>query len=362
MKPSLLFIPDISGFTKFVNETEVEHGRHIIAELLQLIVDQNQLGLTVSELEGDAVFFYREGHLPTSEELIAQSRAMFEAFHAHIRRYETQRICECGACCGALQLTLKIVAHAGPIDLLSVAGFKKPYGPDVIVAHRLLKNDVPDREYLLMTESSFSEDGDPVTPEWSALCSGSAEVDDVGVFPYRWIPLSPLHEFVPDPPPPPTFRRMENPFRMSTVVDRDPDELFELISNFDLRGHWNHGVDRLEYEAERVNRIGTQHRCVIGDRLIDFETVTNDFGEGRRAYGEHLPTNPIVREHVNYFIVEPEDGRSRLTVEVHYTPRIFPLSLLSPLMRRQAKKFVPPVLDALKKAAESDAWRPTALV
>lgn len=360
MNPSLLFIPDISGFTKFVNQTEVEHGRHIIAELLQLIVDQNRLGLTVSELEGDAVFFYREGPLPTSEELVEQSRAMFEAFHAHLKSYETQRICDCGACSHAHELTLKVVAHAGPIDLISVAGFQKPYGPDVIVAHRLLKNDVPEREYLLMTESSFSEDGDPATPDWSTLCSGSADVDDVGVFPYRWIPLTPLLEFIPEPPPPPTFQRMANPFSMSTLIERDPDELFELVSNFDLRGLWNHGVDRLEYEADRVNRIGTEHRCVIGDRLIDFETVTNDFGEGRKAYGEHLPNNPIVREHVNYFIVEPEGERARLTIEVHYTPRAFPLSLLSPLMRRQAKKFVPPLLDQIKSAAESDAWRPAA--
>ena len=56
MAPSLLFIPDISGFTKFVNNTAAEHGRHIIAELLDLIIESNELSLTVSELEGDAVF------------------------------------------------------------------------------------------------------------------------------------------------------------------------------------------------------------------------------------------------------------------------------------------------------------------
>lgn len=29
---TLLFIPDISGFTKFVNETEISHSEHIITE------------------------------------------------------------------------------------------------------------------------------------------------------------------------------------------------------------------------------------------------------------------------------------------------------------------------------------------
>ena len=31
----LLFIPDISGFTRFVNETEIDHSRLIIQELLE---------------------------------------------------------------------------------------------------------------------------------------------------------------------------------------------------------------------------------------------------------------------------------------------------------------------------------------
>ena len=51
MTPSLLFIPDITGFTKFVNDTEVAHGQHIVAELLELIIDSDRLGMTVSEVE-----------------------------------------------------------------------------------------------------------------------------------------------------------------------------------------------------------------------------------------------------------------------------------------------------------------------
>ena len=33
----LLFIPDISGFTRFVSETEIEHSRLIIQELLEAL-------------------------------------------------------------------------------------------------------------------------------------------------------------------------------------------------------------------------------------------------------------------------------------------------------------------------------------
>ena len=55
---ALYFIPDISGFTKFVTSTEIEHSRHIISELLELLIDANILGLKLVEIEGDALFMY----------------------------------------------------------------------------------------------------------------------------------------------------------------------------------------------------------------------------------------------------------------------------------------------------------------
>jgi hypothetical protein len=359
MGPSLLFIPDISGFTKFVSTTEVHHGRHIIAELLEVIIAADRLGLTVSELEGDAVFFYKGGPLPDFEELTAQAKRTFEAFHARLKTYEADRICDCGACSTAHGLSLKIVVHAGPIELISVQGFEKPYGADVIVAHRLLKNDVARTEYLLVTEAALAGSRAPiVAPEWSELCFGSDDIQDVGPVQYRWVPLGPLLDGIPDPPPARRFEKSDNPLRHEVFVQSSPEAVFELISNLDLRLLWNRGVDRLEYERGRMNRVGTWHRCVIGGDLIEFETVTNDFGEGRHVYGERLPGNPIVDDHVNYFIVEPEGDGSRVRFEVHYRPRPFPRSLLAPLARWRMGRFGPGILASIKEAAESGTGLP----
>ena len=44
----LIFIPDISGFTRFVSQIEIEHSRNIIQELLETLVQANQIGLTIS--------------------------------------------------------------------------------------------------------------------------------------------------------------------------------------------------------------------------------------------------------------------------------------------------------------------------
>ncbi len=59
MPRSLLFIPDISGFTKFVQTTEVEHSQHVISELLEVLISANTQELKLAEIEGDALFFYR---------------------------------------------------------------------------------------------------------------------------------------------------------------------------------------------------------------------------------------------------------------------------------------------------------------
>jgi hypothetical protein len=59
--PSTILIADISGFTGFVSSTALEHSSHIVNELLELIVQADELGLTVSEIEGDAVLFYLKG-------------------------------------------------------------------------------------------------------------------------------------------------------------------------------------------------------------------------------------------------------------------------------------------------------------
>jgi hypothetical protein len=71
MVQSLLFIPDISGFTNFVQTTEVENSQHVIAELLEILISSNTQELQLAEVEGDALFFYKENNIPSQEKLLA---------------------------------------------------------------------------------------------------------------------------------------------------------------------------------------------------------------------------------------------------------------------------------------------------
>lgn len=358
MNRSLLFIPDISGFTEFVSSTEVAHSQHIIAELLELIIDSDQLGLTVSEVEGDAVLFYKRGDTPPLEAIVRQAELTFQAFHTHLKRYDTHRICNCGACRTAHHLSLKVVAHAGPVELISVKGFEKPYGSDVILAHRLLKNGIEEAEYLLLTEPLINgtrpgPSTESEWPDWVSFVDGAATYDTLGHVDFQYVPLSPLLSRLPDPPPPSLPEKTRNPIVATGHIECPPPKVFDLISNFDKRLRWNPDVDEIEYEEGRVNRVGTHHRCVIDGQLIDFETVTNDFGEGRMVYGETIEDPPLVESVTCYYVLEPEGSGTRLRVEAHYKPKPFPRSLAAPLFRFGFGRRLPGIVRAIKKSAES---------
>jgi hypothetical protein len=48
------------------------------------------------------------------------------------------------------------VVHAGEVAIEDVGRFRKLFGLAVIVVHRMLKNPVPAREYLMLSEPAFA--------------------------------------------------------------------------------------------------------------------------------------------------------------------------------------------------------------
>ena len=132
-----IFIPDISGYTEFVSRTELEHSSHIINELLEVLVGSNCTNLTLREIEGDALLFYRTGVPLSLSEMTQQAITMFTNFHNHLKIIERDSICQCGACQTASNLSLEFVLHYGPIQEMRIGNFVKASGIDMIIAHRL---------------------------------------------------------------------------------------------------------------------------------------------------------------------------------------------------------------------------------
>jgi hypothetical protein len=177
----LIFIPDISGFTQFVNTVEIEHSQHIIQELLEVILDANEMDLQVSEVEGDAILFYKFGESPDLDLAYEQVEKMFLSFHKHLQWYESMRTCHCNACISAINLTLKVITHYGEFKEYKIRNFRKLIGKDIIIAHQLLKNDISNHEYWLLS-GSLSEKTPGVFRSWMQWNRGSKQVNQTEVF------------------------------------------------------------------------------------------------------------------------------------------------------------------------------------
>ena len=147
-----LYIPDISGFSKFVNETEMIHGQEIIIELLETIIDSNNLEMEIYEIEGDGIVFYDFNNAYTPSQLYDISIKVLKNFENKIEILKQMRNCECGACQSISNLTLKFIIHKDQINRINVKNFKKLYGRGLIIAHLLLKSRIESKEYVLFTE------------------------------------------------------------------------------------------------------------------------------------------------------------------------------------------------------------------
>ncbi|MGB5288208.1 MAG: DUF2652 domain-containing protein [Ignavibacteriaceae bacterium] len=150
---STLYIPDISGFTKFVTDTEIDHGQNITAALLEEIIKSNYLDFIVSEIEGDSVLFYRSNDNLNFEELMELSLHIFRKFHEKRIELDSSTKCNCGACSSITKLTLKFIVHLGEVRSSKISNFVKLYGKDVILVHRLLKNNIKENQYILFTNA-----------------------------------------------------------------------------------------------------------------------------------------------------------------------------------------------------------------
>jgi len=333
MQKALLFIPDISGFTEFVHHTDIKHSGHIISELLEILIDSNTTGLELAEIEGDALFFYKIEDTLDVSQIKRQIYAMYLAFHTHLKRYEYERICQCGACSSAYNLEIKFIVHYGEIDFIKVKESHKPFGSNVIQIHRLLKNEVPLPEYALFTKSILDLNNDNVTP------TNLVATYDFGAIEYNYEGLSHLKKALPYVAPIPKEVPKHKLFISTEIVNLPILELYEVISNFDYRLLWVKGVDTLEYDKNKVNRAGQKHKCLIAKNQVASQiTVTKKVEDGQLVYGESTTNIPLTKQVNVYYVLEhSKEGFTKLNIEVYADFKLFG-RLLKPVLSKKLEK------------------------
>ena len=157
IRSTFLLIADIGGYTRFMkfHRASLAHTQDIVAQLLEAVIDAAHPDLTLAKLEGDAAFFdpsFPEGKEPNLEFVAEQAAAIYRAFHARASDLKINTLCVCDGCTQAGNLKIKLVGHLGEAAVQKVKHLTELAGVDVILVHRMLKNDVPVAEYMLMTE------------------------------------------------------------------------------------------------------------------------------------------------------------------------------------------------------------------
>jgi len=170
-----LLLADISGYTSFLQDVATAHADDAFADgaipeayrmmssLLDGIVSAIVPPFTLSKLEGDAVFaFARIGpDVPKGDALLACIRRCHADFGARIAQAGELWTCSCNACSRAHTLDLKFILHAGRFVEQEIAGSRELTGPEVVMAHRLLKNHgaevVGHGSYALLSDAAVSQ-------------------------------------------------------------------------------------------------------------------------------------------------------------------------------------------------------------
>lgn len=193
LESAFFCVPDITGFTKFMATTDIAFSREVIPSLLRKLIDCNVLKLKIGEIEGDAIFFYKTGRLPAVGRVAAQCTALYTTFSDFIRSIKEDDPENYEKYLADSQLGLKIIIHHGQISLHNIKGRIKLLGTDVIIAHKLLKNKIPDYNYILLTDKYLSKikDRDNLQQwfHWEKLRTGAENYEFMGEVSYRFITL-----------------------------------------------------------------------------------------------------------------------------------------------------------------------------
>jgi hypothetical protein len=321
---AIILIPDISGFTDFTSTTEIDHSAHIITELLELIVSSNETGFILAEIEGDAVLFYRKGEPLSREQLVGQCLKMFTDFHRQLQIIERDSVCQCGACQSATNLTLKFIIHYGHIKEIKVAQFVKATGIDMIIAHRLLKNNVDSREYILLTEPCFGIAGFINNHSPLSWSKSNHSYPGIGNINYEFAVLTEYKDSLPPVPARPVFVINKGEDNLEIVINASLKNVYQTLINVDKRPDWLAGVDTINRDMTS-ERIGMQHNCVLMGMVLKNVAVHRNYADDHALYVEKVDVDEIKLTMTVYYDIYPcTSGQTRLTVNVNWMNSLLP--------------------------------------
>ena len=263
-----LLIADISGYTGYLAGVELDHAQDILADLVGTIVVALRPGFRLAKLEGDAAFMFAITEKVDGSLILDTIESCYFGFRRRRRDVRQATSCECNACVRIPDLNLKFVIHHGTMLRQRVAGHEELLGADVILVHRLLKNDVIAstgiEAYALFSQPCV----DAMDVDVSALGmrATSQTYEHIGPVPVwvhdldrRWQEEeSRTHAFVDE---------RQAVYRFDAPTSAPPQVLWEFVTAPPRRSTWQAGVTGVEVIATGNRRgVGATNHCMHGKR------------------------------------------------------------------------------------------------
>ena len=346
-------LADLGGYTSFLTGVGIEHAKEITTFLFNSLLKCNHGRWKVANIEGDCIFFYRPGR-EDPDELVSHIRKLYEDFLRGSIDIARRSACPCGACTRTNDLRLKFIVHAGEFDTQRIGGRTELIAPDVVLAHRLLKNRSPYVEYVLCTRGYSSLEGVTDLPR----TEGNDAYDDVGRVEYVCLDLEPLRvlflkslEFYVDE----TNAR----FAVRRQIDAPPDVVWDATMDLETGAEWGSTIVELAHIQGERGRPGEIYRCLHtdGSTAVHF-TVCVD--QARRRKTEKIWVSRLVKD--TYMTIEARalpDGRTLAGLYVTSSLAVPVVShVLAPLLARVTVANMRKDMAALKAFCEKRARVP----
>lgn len=272
-----LLIADISGYTSYLQETELEHAEDVLADLLETIVASLEPTFQLSKLEGDAAFAHAPGRSLTPARVMDTVEAVYFDFQRRLRDITHSTTCDCNACVLIPNLDLKFVIHQGEYVMRRISRSEELTGPDVILVHRLLKSGV---EAVV---------GSPAYAAYTAATIEAFDIDPsiLGFLPHveRFDDIGDVTLFIQDLRTRWVFeqeRNREFVTEEEAVLTREvrglpvkPSEIWQYITDPSKRIQWQEGLTGVDRVTSGRLELGTVSHCVHGpesflERVIDW--------------------------------------------------------------------------------------------
>ncbi len=277
-----LLLADITGYTSYLQGTELEHAQDVLADLLETIIAGIEPPFEVVKLEGDAVFAHMPATQVDASLLFDTIEATYFAFRRRLRDVVHSTTCDCNACVLIPSLDLKFFVHSGSYVVSRIGRSEELTGADVVLVHRLLKGSarevIANDAYLVLTREALEAiDGDAEALGLVAHVE-HFDVGDVNVFienlQDRWVSEESQTDGV--------VSAETALGTFEATLARTPRELWPWFTDPRKRLEWQVGLERIDEYVDGRRGVGTVNHCAHGgsvtvQQVLDwhpFETFT----------------------------------------------------------------------------------------